>query len=186
MVLIGHWHERSQISDSVHEHTITHHLGGLAGARSVLYQLHCPHPAQPQAEGLLKVLLLLFVVLLAGKARASEIEAPKPKPDALEHKFYDRIGRAEFGVAVAAAAFDAAQTCHGMITDPAHTRELGSPTQHCAPLSLMLGAQVAVQEGVAYFLHRTHHHRIERAVRFFSIYENTKGIVYSQRHGGIG
>jgi hypothetical protein len=119
-------------------------------------------------------------------SHANDIDAPKPKLDAPEHKFYDRVGKIELGAAVAVAGFDAAQTCHGMITDPAHTRELGSPAQHCAPLTLLLGAQVAVQEGVAYLLHRTHHHKIERVVRFFSIYENTKGIVYSQRHGGIG
>jgi hypothetical protein len=137
----------------------------------------------------LRPLSLLFLALvLAGTAHANDIEAPKPKPDAIrpEHRFYDRVGKIELGVAIGAAAFDAAQTCHGMITDPAHTVELGSPTQHCAPLTLMLGAQVAVQEGVAYFMHRTHHHKIERVVRLFSIYENTKGIVYSAKHGGIG
>jgi hypothetical protein len=134
------------------------------------------------------VLALLWVV----GASANEIEAPKPKPDAFvqpvirpEHKFYDRIGKVELGAAVTIAGFDIGQTCHGMLTDPT-TRELGVPTQHCAPMALMLGAQVAVQEGAAYLLHRTHHHKIERAVRFFSIYENTKGIVYSQQHGGIG
>lgn len=97
------------------------------------------------------------------------------------HRFYDRTAKIELGVAIAADAFDSAQTCHGLANG---THEYGLPTQHCAPATLLLAAQVAGQELVAYSFHRLGWHKPEKFVRLFSIQENVRGIVNSKRMGG--
>jgi hypothetical protein len=101
---------------------------------------------------------------------------------AQEHKFYDRIGKLELAGDLAMAAADSAQTCHNLATGG---HEYMLRTQNCAKVNIALFGQVAIQEGVAYFLHRTGHHKIERVARLFSIEENARGIAYSAKHGAL-
>lgn len=110
------------------------------------------------------------------------------KPPALKlsverpvHHFYDRPAKIELGAALALDAYDNAQTCHALSNNG---REDSLPTQSCAGVTLILTAQLAAQEGVAYLFHRTNHHKIERFVRFFSIEGNTQGILHSMAHSG--
>jgi len=149
------------------------------------------------------MLLLFFPAIVLAN---SDIEAPKPKPDAERiHHFYDRPAKIELGAALALNTYDNVQTCrtlgektrpiittvtaingvpvHEVIYGPAVAgREHYLPTQSCAGVTLFLAGELAAQEVVAYTLHRTGHHKIERFVRFFTIEGNTQGIIYSARH----
>jgi len=107
-------------------------------------------------------------------------DAPKPKLDFQEHHFYDIPGKILFGTALTVAAFDTAQTCHNLATG-GHEDWLS--TRHCSQATLIIMGQVAAQESLAWVLHRTHHHKLERLIRFFTIEEDTRGIIYSKEHG---
>jgi hypothetical protein len=103
-------------------------------------------------------------------------------PHKLEHRFYDRPAKIELAAAVTLSAFDSAQSCYN-VTHKGHENFL--PTQSCAGITTMLTAEVAGQEVLAYMFHRTHHHKLERMVRFISISANLDGIIYSKRKGAF-
>jgi len=96
------------------------------------------------------------------------------------HRFYDRWGKAEFTTAATLAAWDAAQTCHNVMTGG---HEDWLPTQKCAPAVAIIGGQVVAQEWLAYRLHRRGWHRMERMARLVTIQGNVRGLVYSKKHG---
>src|SRR4051812_28964237 len=57
------------------------------------------------------------------------------------------------------------------------------PTQSCAGISAWLTSSLAAQTSTAYFLHRTGHHRLERAAEFFWSSGSAVGITYTLTHG---
>jgi hypothetical protein len=147
---------------------------------------------------------LEFALLLA-----STITKPAPlnlKPPA-EHHFYDRTAEVELGAALALDAYDNVHTCkalsektrpiiatvtaidgiptheviYGPGTIPAF-HEAYLPASTCGQVTALLTAELAGQELVAYALHRSGHHKLEKLVRFFTIEGNTQGIIYSQIH----
>lgn len=121
-------------------------------------------------------LALLFFCCMATR---SAIEAPKPK---LEHRFYDRPAKIELALAVTASAFDNGQSCYNVSRGGP---EVMLPTQSCAGITAILTSEVAIQELAAYFLHRTHHHKLERVIRFVTITANTEAIIYSKHYGAF-
>jgi hypothetical protein len=124
--------------------------------------------------------LLLLLLLAPISATAQLPDAPKPKV----HKFYDKPGKILLGSAAALAAADVGQSCHYMANGGYEMRTALNPwpAKNCGMLSVQLFGQVAIQEGVAYFLHRTGHHKLERVTRFFSMEENVYGIIYTRKH----
>jgi hypothetical protein len=155
---------------------------------------------------------LLIAHLIAAPAYAALPAAPMPKaaiqpvqPAPLNlklerpaHHFYDRTAKIELTAALALDAWDNVQTCRSLDNGGqprlAYTsngvryysvhREMMLPSQSCPGVTLMLAAQLAGQEALAYLLHRTNHHKLEKAVRFFSIEENTQGVLYGAFHAG--
>lgn len=119
-------------------------------------------------------LALLFFCCMATR---SAIEAPKPKP---EHRFYDRPAKIELALAASASAFDNVQTCRVLGIGG---REHFLPTQSCAGVTAFLTADVIAQEVLAYALHRSHHHKLERIVRFITLGSNVTGIIQSKQRG---
>jgi hypothetical protein len=96
------------------------------------------------------------------------------------HRFYDKPAKVLLVSAVALAAADTAQTCRNLARGG---QEHGMPASNCAQANFFLFGQVAVQEGVAYLLHRTGLHGLERVSRLFSISLNTKGLIQSKQAG---
>lgn len=132
-------------------------------------------------------LALLFFCCMATR---SAIEAPKPK---MEHRFYDRPAKIELALALTADGFDNAASCNFVDHDgqkrflPSGAwtlhREDYLPTQTCLGITAFLTAELAGQEALAYLLHRTHHHKLERVIRFVTIAGNTRAIIHSKQHG---
>jgi hypothetical protein len=148
--------------------------------------------------------MILEAALIAAHLIApAKVEAPKPKA-AIEvpHKFYDRTAKVELAAALSLDAWDNAQTCQHVFNDgkpelvvieaprPGYSgnwywkqgRETGLPVQSCGGVTALLAAQLAGQELLAYVLHRTNHHQIERFARFISIEGNAQGIISSAAH----
>lgn len=115
------------------------------------------------------------MILHVALALATVVARP-PKP---VHKFYDRPAKIELTVAIGAAAFDMAQTCHNL----ANGGREQFMTQSCAKNNLIEAGLLGAQELAAYTLHRTGHHKLERLVRLYSTVDSTIGIVYSKQHG---
>lgn len=143
--------------------------------------------------------MLPEIALLIAHAVIKPAPLKMPPAERPTHHFYDRTAKIELGAAVALDAYDNAQTCRTLsVTGPKYIisgnmfldigptkgHESGLPTQSCAGATALLTAQLAGQELVAYLLHRTNHHKIEKFVRFFSIEGNTQGIIQSALHGG--
>src|SRR5882762_5031206 len=136
-----------------------------------------------QAPG--SVIHILLALLLCSPAHAKERSALPDAPVAKvtsEHRFYDKPGKILFTSALTVAAADAAQTCYFLQHGG---KEDYLPTQHCPQVSLFIFGEVAAQEALAYFWHKTGHHKLERLTRFISIVDNTSGIVHSKRHGAL-
>jgi hypothetical protein len=95
-----------------------------------------------------------------------------------DHRFYDRPGKALVYLAVGAALADSGITCYNLHMGQG---EYVLPTQSCPQVTTILLGQVTAQEGVAYFLHRTHHHVLERAIRAYSISANLDGFITSYK-----
>ena len=109
---------------------------------------------------------------------------PEPQPvvqSSVIQPAYTRFDKIELGVAVAAAAFDTVQTCHSLLANG--DVEVVLPTQHCAPIALMLFGQVFAQEVVVQILRKTGHRNLSRALRLYSISMNAGGIASSKEHG---
>lgn len=95
------------------------------------------------------------------------------------HRFYDKPAKIELTASLSLAAFDMGQTCHNLATGG---REYWM-TQSCAgDIGIVLGVHAA-QEGLAYLLHRTGHHHLERFTRLYTIQAHVRGILYSKQHG---
>lgn len=116
--------------------------------------------------------MILHVALVVAMVLAK----PVPKP---QHHFYDKLAKIELAADGGLAAFDMAQTCHNLSTG-GHEAWM---TQSCgANIGIVLGVHAA-QEGLAYFLHRTNHHKLERFARLYTGQAHLRGIIYSKKHG---
>jgi hypothetical protein len=130
---------------------------------------------------------LLAVLLLTPSCLLALPDAPlpkpvEPKPPIRYHQFYDRPARVTLAAELTLNAFDTAQTCNNL----AHGgHEDALPIKSCAG---MVGIQLGIMaagEGLAYFLHRTHHYKLERIPRYYVIGANARGLIYSKAHGAF-
>jgi hypothetical protein len=107
------------------------------------------------------------------------IETPRPKPVAI-HRYWDRANKIEFTAGMTLAAADMTQTCHNL-AHGGHEEFL--PTQNCGQAVAYTVGAYAAAEGVAYILHRTGHHKLERVPVGYMAAASARGIAFSKIHG---
>lgn len=108
-------------------------------------------------------------------------EPIKTEPIHAGHRFLDTKGKVAIGVNLAVTTLDAVGTCR---TLAAGGHETWLPTQHCAPASLLILGDVAFDTSLAYILHRTHHHKLERIAQIIAPIDSVVGIARTVTHGG--
>jgi hypothetical protein len=124
--------------------------------------------------------------------RANELlSTPEPKPDAVAHyilneqrkaeqpKFYSKEAKITLAAEIISWGLDLGFTCNNL----AHGgREVNLPANDCARIiGLTAGFHVA-GEGLAYLLHRTGHHRLEQAPRWYLTANSFYGAAFSAVH----
>jgi hypothetical protein len=129
-------------------------------------------------------LYLVFLVLFMGSGVCANelpdnpIAKTQVQPVAI-HRFWDKPNKLEFGAMVGLAAFDMAQTCDNL----ANGGNESFLTQSCPKdLAIILGVNAGTV-GLAWLLHRTGHHKLERIPMLWKAGDSINGIVYSKQHG---
>ncbi len=105
--------------------------------------------------------------------KSERIQAVRP--------FLDRPAEVVIGTNFALATLDTVGTCRTLAVG-GHERWL--PTQQCAPASLLIYGNFALDVSVAYLLHRAGHHKLERIAELFSTAGSVSGVAYTVTHGG--
>jgi hypothetical protein len=110
------------------------------------------------------------------------------KPEPIERQpgeppdhFFDTKGKIAIGVNAALTTLDAVGTCR---TLAAGGHEHWLPTQHCAPASALMFGGFAFDISLSYVFHRTHHHKLERAMEMVGSANSLSGVVYTTTHDG--
>jgi hypothetical protein len=107
----------------------------------------------------------------------AQISTPIPN----NRPFYDKVAKIELGATVALTAADLAMTCDNL----AHGgHEDWLPTQKCGTVIGIEIGGLALQEVLAYELHKRHHYKLERLVRLYLVQDRSRAIAYSWRHHG--
>ncbi len=139
--------------------------------------------------------LLSRMALMAGASlwlsSAAAAQAPllvDDKPKAVEyerisssHKFLGLQGKIANGANLSFAMLDAVGTCR---TLAAGGVEHWLPTQRCGTASALIAGGVALDIGIAYFFHRTGHHKLERIMEIAGSADSLYGVAYTTTHGG--
>lgn len=99
----------------------------------------------------------------------------------VERPFLDRPAEVVMGTNFALATLDTVGTCRTLAVG-GHERWL--PTQQCAPASLLIYGNFALDVSVAYILHRTGHRKLERITELVSTAGSVSGVAYTVTHGG--
>jgi hypothetical protein len=125
------------------------------------------------------ILLPLIVAFMCGASSAQDL--PKPPEKA---KFWDAFNRALFASHGVLEALDFGITHHnlsegGRELDPEAKAlcESGTPGQ-----LVFFGGRMAGVIAVSYLLHRTGHHRLERAFPIYASGDSAYGVAYSFAH----
>ena len=110
------------------------------------------------------------------------IPVAQPKYE-VTHKFWDTENRVLFAAVAASSGADFAVTRAnlqggGQELNPM-VRVFGRST---AGLALNFAGETAGVIGCSYFLHKTHHHRMERAISMINIGGSLGAVVYGLRH----
>lgn len=125
-------------------------------------------------------LLMLMAFLLSGPTFGNELpDMPTPKP---QHSFFDKWNKLEFASSGTLAAFDAGQTCHNLATG-GHEDKL--PVKSCGTMVAFTLAEQAGAWSLAWVLHKTGHHKLERIPALYLIGANSYAIAYSHKHGAF-
>jgi hypothetical protein len=126
---------------------------------------------------------LVVITLLSPKVLPPTIESPKPKIEApappARIPYWDTLNRIELGAGAAAAAVDMRYTCRNLDSGG---REYTMPAHNCGQAVAFTVGLYAGAEGVAYLLHRTGHHKLERIPVLYLIGANIHGAAYSAAH----
>ncbi len=118
----------------------------------------------------------------------AQTELFEDKPAAVEtkkasspHKFLDLQGKIANGANLSLATLDAVGTCR---TLAAGGVERFLPTQHCGSATGFIAGGVALDIGIAYFFHRTGHHKLERIMEILGSADSLYGVAYTTMHRG--
>jgi hypothetical protein len=134
---------------------------------------------------------LVSLSIIVPAARGNELlDMPKPKTEAIEqyeaqsasaatHKFYSKEAKITLGMEVFAWGLDIGFTSNNL----AHGgREVGLPVNSCAQVVGLTAGFHFAGEGLAYFLHRTKLHKLERFPRWYLIESSSYCAAYSATH----
>jgi hypothetical protein len=148
-----------------------------------------------RASKILRLALPAFFLLslssIVPAAPGNELpDMPKPKTDAIEqykaqnapaaaHKFYSKEAKITLGIEVLTWGLDMGFTCNNL----AHGgREVGLPVTTCAQVVGLTAGFHFAGEGLAYVLHRTKLHKLERFPRWYLIESSSYCAAYSATH----
>lgn len=125
--------------------------------------------------------ITLAVLILADVLMADDLpDAPIPKAVETkvppEHKFYDRTAKIELGINAVLFTVDSIESCN-----PNH-RETFLPVQGCKNIVLFMAGEHALQEGAAFLLHKTGHHKLEKFARLGMTQAHAHAIIYNRTH----
>jgi hypothetical protein len=95
------------------------------------------------------------------------------------HRFLNRPAKFALAGSAALVTADAVLTCRHLA---AGGREVFLPTQSCAGVTAWLAGSFAAETGIAYLLHRTGHHRLERLAEIAAGVSSASGIGYTAAH----
>jgi hypothetical protein len=126
----------------------------------------------------------LLVCLLYASPVLALPDAPVPKPiepsPVAARPYWDKWNKAEAVSMFSLASFDMAQTCHNLRNGG---REVFLPTQRCTAIVGFIAGGEAGAIGLSLLLHKTGHHKLERIPMLIMVQADTRGIVYSKKHG---
>jgi len=135
---------------------------------------------------------LLWLVGFAAASRANELPLmPEPKADAVAHfiireqrkaeqpKFYSKEAKITLSLEVISWGLDLGITCNNLARGG---REVNLPSNTCAGIIGMTAGFHFAGEGLAYLLHRTGHHRLEQAPRWYLTANSFYGAAFSAVH----
>src|ERR1700722_7081100 len=125
------------------------------------------------------ILLLLIMALICYVSRAQDLPKLPQKAD-----FWDPANKALFASHAVLEALDFGITHHNLSTggkelDPAAKAlcESGTPGQ-----LVFFGGRMAGVIAISYLLHRTGHHKLERALPIYASGDSAYGVAYSFAH----
>jgi len=132
--------------------------------------------------------ILAVCLLLASPAAAQELfSAPVPQGQ-MQHRFLDRVNLGLLTADAGAKAADAYWT-HALFVPPQRGTEYAPLSRifvtHGTPrLAGYFAAELAGDAGLAYWLHRRHHYRMEKVVMGVGILQNGGCAAYTATHIG--
>jgi len=126
-----------------------------------------------------QVCILFLVILVLGTARAQDLPALPP-----QHRFWDFTNKTLFSSHAMLEALDFGITHRnlsqgGREVDPMAKAlcESGTPGQ-----LVFFGGRMAGVIAISYLLHKSHHHKLERAFPLYVSGDSAYGVVYSFAH----
>lgn len=125
------------------------------------------------------ICVLLACLGVCGMAKAQAM------PDApSQHRFWDTPNRILFFSHATLEATDFGITHHNLSQGGQETNPLGRRLCESGTLGQLVyfGGRTAGVAGISYLLHRTGHHRLERAFFLLASYDSASGLRYSLAH----
>ena len=122
---------------------------------------------------------LLIALLLCGSAWAGELpNAPS------SHKFWDKPNKILFAVHVGLEATDFAITHHNLSRGGTEMNPMAKDLceSGTAGQLVFFGGRIAGLTAITYLLHRTRHHKMERALLVAASVDSAYGVTYSFAH----
>lgn len=131
---------------------------------------------------LLFVLTTLFSLSASGQQVASNWVSTG---DFQQHKFWDRQNTILFATHAGLAATDFALTHRNLASGGKELNPIARPfTNMGTPGEVVFFAgSTAASLGVTYFLHKTHHHNMERWVARYGVADSASGVVFNLAQG---
>jgi hypothetical protein len=126
-----------------------------------------------------KIHLVLLAVLIAGGADAQALpEAPA------KHLFWDAANRLLFGSHAALEAVDFGITHHNLSNGGKEMDSMAKALceSGTAGQLVFFGGRMAGVVAISYLLHRTGHHKMERAFPVYASGDSAYGVAYSFAH----
>lgn len=132
------------------------------------------------------VLLFVCVMILSFSANAQQISSNWVSTgDFQQHKFWDRQNKILFAAHAGLAATDFALTHRNLASGGKELNPIARPfTNMGTPGEVAFFAgSTAASLGVTYFLHKTHHHSMERWIARYGVADSAAGVAFNLAQG---